>query len=91
MTKVTLVRVDNGQPFVVEATLETNADGSVSFRLPSGQYAGQDPAQYGARVDGPNTQQYQRATLSGSTVTFLPHPEFPPYVYLIGQGTVYPA
>lgn len=89
--KVTLIRLDNGQPFVSTATLETNADGSVSFRLPSGHYVGQNPVGYGLREDGPNTQQYQRAMLSGSVVTFVPHPDYPPYAYLIGQGRVYPA
>lgn len=91
MKKVTVIRVDTGQPFILDAQIETNGDGSVSFLLPTGQYAGQDPAAYGARVDGPAKQQYQRATLNGSTVTFLPHPGYPAYVYLLGAGQVYPA
>jgi hypothetical protein len=89
-TKVTVLRVDNGDPFIRDAQLVTNADGSVSFLLDDGTYAGQDPQEYGERADGEN-KQYQRATLNGSTVTFLPHPDYPAYVYLLGAGTVYPA
>jgi hypothetical protein len=91
MQKVTVLRGDNWQPFILEATIEPNADGSVSFKLPTGEYAGQDPTAYGVRADGPATQQYQRATMEGSVVTFLPHPDYPAYVYVIGQGKVYPA
>ena len=60
-TKVTVIRIDTGQPFIADAQLVTNADGSVSFQLPDGKFAGQDPAQYGTRADGDATQQYQRA------------------------------
>lgn len=96
LTAVTVIRLDTGQPFIVSAQLMTNGDGSVSFLLPTGGYAGQSPSGYGLRADGPNTQQYQRATLSGNTVTFYPLAEqdgtvYPPYVYLFAQGTVYPA
>jgi hypothetical protein len=90
-TKVTVIRLDNGEPFIEDAQLVTNTDGSVSFQLPDGKYAGQDPEHYGERADGDATQQYQRATLAGSTVTFLPHPDYPAYVYLLGTGQVYPA
>jgi hypothetical protein len=89
--KVTVLRVDTGQPFILDAQLETNADGSVSFRLASGDYAGQSPIAYGLRQDDAFAKQYQRATLAGSTVTFLPHPDYPAYAYLIGQGKVYPS
>jgi hypothetical protein len=89
--KVTVIRLDNGEPFIEDAQLESNSDGSVSFRLPGGGYAGQDPEHYGERADGDATQQYQRATVAGSMVTFLPHPDFPAYVYLLGAGKVYPA
>jgi hypothetical protein len=94
--KVTVIRVDNGQPFIADAQLVTNADGSVSFQLPDGKFAGQKPEKYGEREDGDATQQYQRATLagepiSGSTVTFTPHPDYPARVYLLGVGQVYPA
>jgi hypothetical protein len=88
--KVTVLRLDNGEPFIEDAQPITNADGSVSFQLPDGSFAGQDPAEYGARADGEN-KQYQRATVTGSTVTFLPHPDYPAYVYLLGAGKVYPA
>jgi hypothetical protein len=87
--KVTVLRVDDGEPFIESAQLITNGDGSVSFLLDSGEYAGQDPEHYGERVDGEN-KQYQRATVSGNTVTFLPHPDYPAYVYLFGAGKVYP-
>jgi hypothetical protein len=89
-TKVTVIRVDTGEAFIEDAQLVTNADGSVSFQLADGSFAGQDPQEYGERVDGEN-KQYQRATVTGSTVTFLPHPDYPAYVYLLGAGTVYPA
>jgi hypothetical protein len=89
-SKVTVIRLDTGAPFIAVAQRVDNADGSVSFQLPDGSFAGQDPALYGARVDGEN-KQYQRATVSGSTVTFCPHPDYPAYVYLLGAGTVYPA
>jgi hypothetical protein len=89
--KVTVIRLDTGEAFIEDAQLVTNGDGSVSFHLPNGRYAGQDPAQYGVRADGDATQQYQRATLAGSMVTFLPLPDYPAYVYLLGAGKVYPA
>jgi hypothetical protein len=89
-SKVTVLRVDTGEPFIRNAQRVDNADGSVSFQLDDGTFAGQDPAAYGERVDGEN-KQYQRATVSGSTVTFCPHPDYPAYVYLLGSGTVYPA
>lgn len=93
---VTVIRLDTGQPFIASAQVVTNGDGSVSFLLPTGDYAGQNPSGYGLRADGPNTQQYQRATLNGNTVTFYPLAEqggtvYPPYVYLFAEGTVYPA
>ena len=95
-SKVTVLRLDNAQPFIDDAQLILNADGSVSFQLPDGRFAGQDPAAYGVRADGDATQQYQRATLageavSGSPVTFTPHPDYPARVYLLGVGQVYPA
>lgn len=95
-TAVTVIRLDNGQPFIASAQLVKNSDGSVSFALPEGGYAGQNPTAYGLREDGPNTQQYQRASLNGNSVTFYPLAEqngtvYPPYTYLIGFGTVYPA
>lgn len=93
--KCTLIRLDNGKPFVEDATLVTNADGSVSFQLPTGMYAGQEPSipgqpsQYGVRHDGPATQAYQRATLSGSTATFVTRPQDLPCAYLFAQGQAY--
>lgn len=91
MKQVTVVRVDNGQPFIASATIVKNDDGSVSFQLPDGSFAGQSPDKgYGVRADGEN-KQYARATLSGNSVTFYPLAGFPPYVYLIGFGQVYPS
>lgn len=89
--KCAVYRVDTGSVFIADATVQANADGSVSLLLPNGQYAGQEPGQYGVRHDGPNTQQYQRATLNGGTLTFVPLQNFPACVYLIGQGKVYSA
>ncbi len=89
--KCALLRVDTGQPFVAEAALVANSDGSVSFALPDGRYAGQEPNRYGVRHDGDGPQQYQRATLTGSTVTFVTRPQDVPMIYLFGQGSVYPA
>jgi hypothetical protein len=88
---VTLVKVDDGQPFVESAELVNNQDGSVSFKLPNGHYAGQEPNVYGERNDNAEPKQYQRATLNGSSVTFLPVEGSLPCVYLLGAGTVYPA
>jgi hypothetical protein len=89
--KVTVLRIDTGAPFIADAQMITNADGSVSFQLPDGKFAGQDPEHYGKRADGDATQQYQRATVNGSQVVFLPHPDHPAYVYVLGFGQVYPA
>ncbi len=89
---VTLVRVDTGQPFVERAELLKNADGSVSFALDGGGFAGQEPNQYGVRHDqhdGQPPQSYQRATLAGNTVTFLTRQRDIPMAYLIGFGTAY--
>ena len=87
--KCTLVRVDTGAPFVADAMLVTNDDSSVSFLLPDGTYAGQEPNVYGQRHDGPATQAYQRATLNGTLVTFVTRPQDAPFVYLIGWGRAY--
>lgn len=87
----TLVRVDNGQPFVKTATIVNNSDGSVSFQLPNGQYAGQEPNQYGVRHDGPETQQYQRAQLSGNSATFLTRDGDIVCGYVCFIGKVFPA
>lgn len=88
--KCSVFRIDNNQVFIENATLVTNADGSVSFQLADGTFAGQLPGQYAGRADGGN-QQYQRATLEGNVVTFVPLDSYPPYVYTMGQGKVYPA
>jgi hypothetical protein len=87
--KCTLIRVDNGQPFVDEAVLVSNDDGSVSFQLPGGGYAGQEPNVYGGRDDNAEPKAYQRATLSGSVVTFVTRPQDRPCCYLFGQGRAY--
>jgi len=91
--KCAVYRVDTGLPFIADATLITNADGSVSFLLPNGAWAGQEPNHYGLRhADQPSDQSpgaYQRATLSGSCVTFVTRPQDAPMGYLLAQGQAY--
>ena len=89
--KTAVYRLDTGAAFVEDAVLETNDDGSVSLRLPTGGYAGQEPGVYGQRHDGPDKQQYQRATLAGGAITFVPLDNYMPCVYAVGSGKVYPA
>lgn len=86
-----LVRVDTGLPFVPLATEIANGDGSFSYQLPSGAYAGQEPNQYGVRNDNDEPKQYQRATKSGNVVTFVPLDGALPCAYLLASGQVYPA
>jgi len=90
--KCAVIRLDTGLPFIPDAILMTNADGSVSFET-AGGWAGQEPNVYGLRhPDQPISQSpgaYQRATLSGSTVVFVTRPQDAPMVYLIGQGKAY--
>ena len=88
---VTLIRIDNGEPFVVSATKVPQSDGSMTYQLPTGEFAGQQPNAYGIRNDNAEPKQYQRATESGSTATFIPRDGDTPCVYLIGVGQVYPA
>lgn len=92
--KCAVYRVDNGLPFIADAELQQNGDGSVSFSLPNGAgWAGQEPNVYGLRhPDQPISEapgSYQRATLSGSTVTFVTRPQDAPMVYLFGQGRAF--
>lgn len=90
--KCALLRCDNGAPFIADAELVVNDDTSVSFRLPDGSWAGQEPNQYGVRHDqndGAPPKPYQRATLSGSTVVFVTRPQDLPMIYLFGQGKAY--
>jgi hypothetical protein len=89
--KCAVIRVDTGLPFIADATMVTNGDGSVSFLLASGLYAGQEPNVYGLRHDGPEPQAYQRASLSGAVVTFVTRPQDAPMVYLVGIGKPYAA
>jgi|GEM_PF-6122200 len=88
--KCAVIRLDSGHPFVDDAELVTNSDGSVSFKI-AGGWAGQEPNQYGVRHDDPSEVPgvYQRATLAGSTVVFVTRPQDTPMVYLIGQGKAY--
>lgn len=89
----TIYRVDTGAPFIANATIVTNSDGSVSFELVDGTFAGQYPDIYGQRADqAPNTgapQAYQRATLNGGIVTFVTRPGDLPCGYLCAQGQAY--
>lgn len=93
---VTLVRVDTGAPFVARAEMVTNDDGSVSFDLGGGLWAGQEPNQvgqpsaYGVRYpDGDVKGAYQRAKLQGNQVVFLTRPQDIPCVYLLGIGQAF--
>jgi hypothetical protein len=90
--KCALYRVDNGLPFVASATLIQNGDGSISFQLDAGGYAGQEPNQYGVRHDqndGQPPEAYQKATLNGSCVTFVTRPQDAPMGYLLASGQAY--
>lgn len=97
--KCCLLRVDTGAPFVADAVLHTNDDGSVSFALPMGGWAGQeatnDPQHvnvYGVRHDqndGEPPKAYQRATLDGKQVVFVTRPQDAPMVYIFGSGKAY--
>ncbi len=93
---VTLIRVDNGQPFITRADMVVNDDTSVSFDLGGGIWAGQmpnivgQPSQYGVRYpDGPIKGAYQRARLQDNQVVFLTRPEDIPCVYLLGVGQAF--
>lgn len=89
--------MDTGQDFVPYAILVNNPDGSVSLQLANGGFAGQEPGLYGARHDqdpGGAPQQYQRASLNGSVLTFMPlspdqDTRFVPMGYLAYVGQVY--
>jgi hypothetical protein len=92
--KCALYRVDTGHPFIADAVLHTNDDGSVRFALPNGTgWAGQEPNVYGLRhPDQPADQvpgAYQRATLDGHTVTFVTRPQDPPMGYFFVQGKAF--
>jgi hypothetical protein len=90
--KCAVYRLDNGLPFIADADLVTNGDGSVSFALPSGGYAGQEPNAYGQRHDQHDSdppKAYQRATLVGACVTFVTRPQDAPMGYLLAQGQAY--
>lgn len=95
---VTLIRLDNGQPFVSRATMFNNVDGSVSFQLSdnNNKLVGQEPnivgqpSTYGTRYpDSDVCGSYQRATLAGNLVTFLTRPQDIPCTYLLAVGQVY--
>ncbi len=92
--KCAVYRIDNGQPFIADATIIKNDDGSVSFALPNGAgWAGQEPDHYGLRhPDQPIDESpgaYQRATVNGACVTFVTRPQDAPMGYLLAQGQVY--
>jgi hypothetical protein len=90
--KCALYRVDTGRPFVADAEIVPNADGSVSFRTPDGVWAGQEPNAYGVRHDQPATETpgvYQRATLQGQSACFVTRPQDAPQGYYCAQGQVY--
>lgn len=93
-------RIDNGQPFIPQATLVQNSDGSVSFELPNGAgWAGQEPwvngapSTYGLRHPdqpaGETPGAYQRFTVNGTSVTSLTRPQDAVLPYLLALGTAY--
>ncbi len=94
---VTVVRVDTGAAFIERAELVQNPeDGSVSFDLGNGVWAGQmpwevgKPSQYGVRYpDGTVKGAYQRARQDGNQVVFLTRPQDVPCVYLLGVGQAF--
>lgn len=93
----TVIRLDTGLPFIVNAMLIDNADdGSVSFQLASGLFAGQEPwvvgqpSTYG--VPYPPSAvcgAYQRASRDGNTVTFLTRPQDNPCGYALFVGKAF--
>lgn len=92
--KCAVYRVDNGLPFIADAEMRHNDDGSVSFFLPDNAgWAGQEPNAYGVRHPdqpaGDNPGAYQRATLRDSCVTFVTRPQDAPMGYLLAQGQAY--
>lgn len=90
--KCALYRVDTGQPFIEDAMMQTNTDGSVSFALPNGAgWAGQEPMVYGLRhPDQPASESpgaYQRFNPPvGLSVTIVTRPQDPPFGYYFIQG-----
>lgn len=87
-----LLRIDNNQVFETFTSKVTNSDGSVSFLSSNGQYIGQAPGQYGVVNYNAEAKQYQRATqVSAALVVFQPEPSFPPAMYVLVEGKVYPA
>jgi hypothetical protein len=89
---VSLLRIDNSQVFMTAAEMIDNSDGSVSFRLQNGQFGGQEPNQYGVRNDNADNKQYQRASLvSDTAVVFQPLPDSAPFMYILVNGTTFPA
>lgn len=86
---VTLLRLDTGQPFVEQAERVQNDDGSVSYRTPAGNYAGQEPNAYGVRNNNTSVGAYQKATERGNLTTFVPRPGDLPCTYLVGEGRAY--
>ncbi len=90
--KCALIRVDTGQPFVLDAEIVPNGDGSVSFRTPDGLWAGQEPNAYGVRHDQPASETpgvYQRATLDGTSACFVTRPQDAPMGYYCPQGKAF--
>lgn len=87
--RVCVFSVNPDDPFIADALLVNNSDGSVSFQLANGSYAGQEPNAYGVRNDNPGIGAYQKATLKGSVVTFVTRAGDAPMVYCCGVGQAY--
>lgn len=84
---------DPNEPIFISAvSMLTNANGSVSFILPDGSVAGQEPNQYGVRHDAPDVPSigvYQMATVRGALVSFLTRPGDSMFVYTLMEGTAF--
>ena len=92
--KCAVYRVDNGLPFIDDAVMQTNDDGSVSFSLPNNAgWAGQEPNIYGLRHPNQPSNEapgaYQRFTLTGNCIVSVTRPQDKPMIYLFGSGKAY--
>jgi hypothetical protein len=76
-------------PFIVATKVVNNSDGSVSFELSDGRFAGQEPNVYGVRNDNAGIGAYQKFTLSGNLVISQTRPGDAVFVYTVAVGVSY--
>lgn len=76
-------------PFIVADHVVTNPDGSVSFVLSDGTFAGQEPNQHGVRNDNRILGVYQKATRTGALVAFLTRPGDQVFTYSMVEARTY--